>query len=208
MARHHDVRHGDRGMTQITLQNGSVVLRDSKVGTEQNCCCEECHGSCDTGVDCAPGCCCATTWTGESPGSLVKACRRTADGYACCCDSYKKLCFVDKTEIVPHDGGLNCENPIVPDIPGSPPPNAIVLVNANVVYCEVNRDIIGSLVDPTFCDEAIYEYGYYYVVDNCDECEGTCYDWFGESFVPQFWQSFCDCATHNSVDLCEDNPLP
>ena len=28
-------------MTQITLQNGSIVVRDGKVGTEQNCCCDQ-----------------------------------------------------------------------------------------------------------------------------------------------------------------------
>ena len=29
-------------MTKITLQDGKVVLRDGKVGTEQECCCKQC----------------------------------------------------------------------------------------------------------------------------------------------------------------------
>ena len=38
MVQHHHLRHGD-GMTQITFQDGKVVLRDGRVGTEQACCC-------------------------------------------------------------------------------------------------------------------------------------------------------------------------
>jgi hypothetical protein len=69
-------------MTLITLQDGKLVLRDGKVGTEQECCCkkcesdedcpegeccvdgecgpceEECSGPCDGNEDCEPGCEC------------------------------------------------------------------------------------------------------------------------------------------------------
>jgi hypothetical protein len=37
----HPLRHGD-GMTLITVQDGTVVMRDGKVGTEQACCCGLC----------------------------------------------------------------------------------------------------------------------------------------------------------------------
>jgi hypothetical protein len=48
-------------MTLITLQDGKLVLRDGKVGTEEACCCEEeekCSGPCDDSEDCDPGCEC------------------------------------------------------------------------------------------------------------------------------------------------------
>jgi hypothetical protein len=38
VVQHHNLCHGD-GMTRITLQDGRVVLRDGKVGTQQGCCC-------------------------------------------------------------------------------------------------------------------------------------------------------------------------
>jgi len=42
----HHLRHGDgEPMTLITLQDGKVVLREGKVGTEQACCCGECPAS-------------------------------------------------------------------------------------------------------------------------------------------------------------------
>ena len=37
--------NGNGNMTKITLQDGKVVLRDGKVGTEQGCCC---GGGCTT----------------------------------------------------------------------------------------------------------------------------------------------------------------
>ena len=49
-------------MTLITLQDGKIVLRDGKVGTEQACCC----GS--GGDPCVPGCVCETY--GCSSGGL------------------------------------------------------------------------------------------------------------------------------------------
>lgn len=37
----HHLRNGDGGMTLITFQDGKPVMRDGKVGTEQDCCCEQ-----------------------------------------------------------------------------------------------------------------------------------------------------------------------
>lgn len=37
----HHLRHGHR-MTLITFQDGMAVMRDGKVGTEQECCCAKC----------------------------------------------------------------------------------------------------------------------------------------------------------------------
>ncbi len=51
-------------MTQITLQDGKLVMRDGRVGTEQACCCEpgdetdECQGPCETDNDCSENCKC------------------------------------------------------------------------------------------------------------------------------------------------------
>lgn len=36
------VQYHDVPMTTVTLQDGQVVLRDGKVGTEASCCCEVC----------------------------------------------------------------------------------------------------------------------------------------------------------------------
>ena len=51
-------------MSSITIENGKIVVRDGKVGTEQACCCEgfifcdirplEFGGSCETGFGCDP----------------------------------------------------------------------------------------------------------------------------------------------------------
>jgi hypothetical protein len=52
-------------MTLITLQDGKVVLRDGKVGTEQACCCEACNETAaffsykDIGLDADPDQICA-----------------------------------------------------------------------------------------------------------------------------------------------------
>jgi hypothetical protein len=45
-------------MTRITLQNGQIVLRDGKIGTEQACCCKKCEGPCDEENPCPEGCAC------------------------------------------------------------------------------------------------------------------------------------------------------
>jgi len=69
-------------MTLITLQDGKVVLREGKVGTEQACCCgeeEKCSGPCDDSEDCDPECFC-------EDGECVE-CRSSEDcdeGLACC----------------------------------------------------------------------------------------------------------------------------
>jgi len=50
VVQHHDVRHGDgQRMTLITFQDGSPILKDGKVGTEQACCCDGggCAASCE-----------------------------------------------------------------------------------------------------------------------------------------------------------------
>jgi hypothetical protein len=45
----HDVLNGYGLMTLITFNDGKVLMRDGKVGTEQGCCCEE--GSCCNDLD-------------------------------------------------------------------------------------------------------------------------------------------------------------
>jgi hypothetical protein len=42
----------------ITIQNGSIVVRDGKIGTEQACCCGGCSGPCDDENPCPEGCAC------------------------------------------------------------------------------------------------------------------------------------------------------
>jgi hypothetical protein len=169
-------------------------------------CEEECEGSCDGDNPCPEGCECCTVWSGGSPGSLGNACRNVSDDYACCCDTYQFLCREDFVTYIPgaHSGAFP------PDIPGSPPANAILLINSSAVYCDVSRDIEGSWqYDESDNEAARYEYSYFYPVADCDDCTGACTDWFDTAvFVPQFWQIFCDCATENSVDVCGENPLP
>jgi len=48
-------------VNRITLQNGAIVLRDGKVGTEQACCCPKCSGPCDEENPCPEGCVCMAT---------------------------------------------------------------------------------------------------------------------------------------------------
>lgn len=43
MVQHHDVLNGIGFMTKVTLQDGRVVMRDGKIGTEQECCCAKCR---------------------------------------------------------------------------------------------------------------------------------------------------------------------
>jgi hypothetical protein len=168
--------------------------------------CVECSGSCDEENPCPEGCECCTVWSGGSPGSLGNACRNVSDDYACCCDTYQALCEEDFSTCIPgaHAGAFP------PDIPGSPPANAILLINSSAVYCDVNRDIEGFWgYDESDNEAACYEYSYFYPVADCGDCTGTCTDWFDTAvFAPQFWQIFCDCATENSVDVCGENPLP
>ena len=45
-------------MTQITSQDGKIVFRDGKVGTQQACCCKKCSGPCDPEIPCPTGCTC------------------------------------------------------------------------------------------------------------------------------------------------------
>jgi hypothetical protein len=45
-------------VTRITLQDGKIVIREGKVGTEQECCCEKCAGPCDEENPCPAGCSC------------------------------------------------------------------------------------------------------------------------------------------------------
>jgi hypothetical protein len=80
-------------MTLITFQDGAVVLRDGKVGTEQACCCEP-------EPPCNP-CCPFVTWTytrGACAGSAVSQVTNAVDAD---CYSY----FVDED--------FDCVNPLV-----------------------------------------------------------------------------------------------
>ena len=45
MVLNHNLLYGHGRMTLITFQDGKPVLRDGKVGTEQECCCESCSCS-------------------------------------------------------------------------------------------------------------------------------------------------------------------
>lgn len=166
-------------------------------------CVRDCSGSCDSENPCLSGCCCGTVWNFGNPGSLVSGCRPS--GYACCCDYYKKLCYVDMSECIVQErsGGFP------PNIAGSPPGNAIVVINGSAVYTDVNGTIGGiwSYVDGE--DAACYNYGYYTVADDCESCDGTCTDWFDTgAFSSGFWQTFCDGATINNVNACDENPAP
>jgi hypothetical protein len=173
-----------------------------------NCCdgvcqAEPCCGDpCDEETPCPAGCECCTEWNGGNPGFLVSVCRNVSENYACCCDAYKKLCYIDMSFC--EEAAIDGDFP--PDIAGSPPANAILLNNSDALYCDVSRDIGGFWQqDP---DSKCYTYGYYVAVDDCGDCEGTCTDWFDTNvFDSLFWQGFCDCATSNSVDVCyEDDP--
>jgi hypothetical protein len=72
-------------MTRITLQDGQIVLRDGKIGTEQACCCkegdetDECQGPCETDNDCSENCKCND---GECAPKDPKDCRDCEK--ACC----------------------------------------------------------------------------------------------------------------------------
>ena len=206
----HDAVYGGGVLTVIPLAAGKVVMRDDKVGTEQACCCNKCSGPCDEENPCPEGCCCGTTYLPGSPGILETGCRRISDGYACCCESYQRLCYVDMSysENRAHIGPF-------PTIPGTPPPNAIALVD-KLVYCDVNREVDGywdyglaPSEDEDAPEIAVYEFGYYVPISDCEDCPGQCTDWFDTGvFFPQFWGIFCDCATSNNIDVCLENPLP
>lgn len=45
-------------MTVVAFQNGAVVMRSGKVGLGSSCCCNQCHGPCESSEDCGPGCEC------------------------------------------------------------------------------------------------------------------------------------------------------
>jgi hypothetical protein len=166
-------------------------------------CVTSCPVECGANGDCGSQCECCTTWSYTNPGFLVQGCRRASEGYACCCESYKSLCYTDMSYCVGAEDGP------APNIAGSPPANAIVLINSSGVYCDVNREVEGYHVYGEEGGENCYNYGYYTAVSDCGACEGTCAAWFDTSlFSPSFWQIFCDCATSNSVDACAENPLP
>jgi len=45
----HSLRHGNLyPMTKITIQDGKIVMRDGKIGTEQQCCCQGCRCQCSS----------------------------------------------------------------------------------------------------------------------------------------------------------------
>jgi hypothetical protein len=45
-------------MTLITFQDGKPLMKDGKIGTEQECCCKKCQGPCDEENPCPEGCVC------------------------------------------------------------------------------------------------------------------------------------------------------
>jgi len=66
-------------MSPLTVQDGKLLLRDGKLGTEQACCCKKCEGPCDDENPCPEGCECV-------------------DGECCpecipCPDDFTSLCF-------------------------------------------------------------------------------------------------------------------
>lgn len=75
-------------MTLITMQDGKVVMRDDKAGTEQACCC---GGECSIDADCALACDCCLAGQcfgfGEMPPDPQATCEGYGgiwDGNACC----------------------------------------------------------------------------------------------------------------------------
>jgi hypothetical protein len=187
----------------IRLINGQWLIVDGQLATDENCCCDPpCSGSCDEENPCPEGCECCTEWSAGTPGLLVSVCRNVSENYACCCDAYKKLCYIDMSFC--EEAEISGSFP--PNISGSAPGGAILLDNTGALYCDVSREIGGSWQQGP--DRKCYTYGYYVAVDDCGACSGTCTDWFDtDVFSPSFWQIFCDCATSNSVDVCyEDDP--
>lgn len=75
-------------MTLITLQDGSIVLHDGKVGTEQACCCEQ-------------GCCEFVTWH-----RVHGACNDLADDYVVVATNDE--CYAEYTW-----EDWDCQNPLV-----------------------------------------------------------------------------------------------
>lgn len=86
-------------MTTITLQGGTVVLRDGQVGTEESCCCPGCADQYDCGCYCRhtianPNCdACPPGYvlTGNGPCNCVF----TSDVHDCFPDQPLQVC-IDK----------------------------------------------------------------------------------------------------------------
>ena len=120
----------------------------------------------------------------------------------CSCDFYKKLCYVNKTEIIPGDYPP-------PNIVGSPPDGAILLSRSGALSADLNLEIEGSYFGE---GENLYTYGYWFVCEDGEDenapGDGPT-DWFDETkYGGGFWQLFCDAATANSVGVCAENPAP
>ena len=165
-------------------------------------CVTQCPSECGAEGDCGPQCECCTTWVGGSPGFLVSGCSFVSEGYACCCDFYKKLCYVDKSE-------TRAGTFPPPNIVGSPPDGAILLSRSGALSIELNLEIEGTYWGE---EENRYTYGYWFVCDDGEDehapGDGPT-DWFDlTKYSPGFWQTFCDAATANSVGACAENPAP
>lgn len=94
-------------MTLITFQDGKVVMRDGKVGTEQGCCC-----GCATDEDCTTQCC-VYVWQAYSPVDPV-----TFECTGVCADGYTLIdgCICDPTDLPFISTYFPCDGPVPPEV--------------------------------------------------------------------------------------------
>lgn len=68
-------------MSPLYLYNGKLLVVDGKLAINQNCCCGECSGPCDTSEDCAPGCACMNGACVETKAYTITAVDECSGGY-------------------------------------------------------------------------------------------------------------------------------
>lgn len=108
-------------MTKITLQDGRVVLRDGKIGTEQACCCGEecvCPADCVDGLQISLGnepTCAGGFYSDflDCTGGGISASMYCSDGewlvfVSVCCFENDGLCFAS------YEAVLECESDNLP----------------------------------------------------------------------------------------------
>ena len=95
-------------MTSITFQDGKVVMRDGKVGTEQGCCCGCCGCSCP---DCNGGVTIELTYGGET---FASTCTDGVYSAGFSCAGMPAYCDTDNSH-----GGMSVDMYCEPDA-GSP----------------------------------------------------------------------------------------
>lgn len=209
----------------ITIHNGSIVVRDGQVGTQQACCCGGCcciDGSPDPTKTTQSGCEAAGgTWHADGPCKTYD-CR--------CCDPFRVICHerVWSTYTVVLEALSPITNPCQPDGVNDTS-EGLIAIDWGQIWCggqsdgqycttewgsrcNVNDDIdIGST--GTFTQY----YERWRAVDDCSECQDTggafctpgitllgCYSWNDVLLSQSFRDFFCSCGTAN---LCA-NPLP